>query len=48
MITYLSYSLSWFGDYRSLAFLCASFGWRTFVFKETEKEKGDKNEIDNF
>ena len=23
---------SWFGDYRSLCFLCVNFGWRTFYF----------------
>ena len=24
--------LNWFGDYRSLRFLCGYFGWRTFYF----------------
>ena len=30
----LPFILNWFGDYRSLRFLCVCFGRRTFYFKE--------------
>ncbi len=34
LVYLLPFILNWFGDYRSLRFLCGYFGSRTFYFKE--------------
>ena len=34
---YPHFCLSLFGDNRGLRFMCADFGWRTFLFAEMNK-----------
>ena len=36
---------SWFGDYRSLRFLCVYFGRRTFYFKKQGEFKNGTNQM---
>ena len=38
-----SFPQSWFGDYRSLRFMCGYFGSRTFLFSQTKQTGGKEN-----